>query len=72
MRNAVVDVKLSGFSLEGFHSYGSSAEHLNVSEIEDILSATMVNNCRIVLSVVFFYTLIRGQYRRRSVISYGK
>ena len=38
----VVIVIRSGFSMEGFHS---SLEHLHVSEIEDILSATLVSQC---------------------------
>jgi len=61
-------VELSGFSIEGFHSYGSSVEHLDMSEIEDILSATLVNNCHIVLyRVLLFYTLIKysGGFRGR-------
>jgi len=45
-----VIVTLSGFSIEGFHSYGSSVEHLCMSDIEDILSATLVS-CDITCSL---------------------
>jgi len=39
----VVTVAAAGFAIEGFHSCISSVEHLHVSEIEDVLSETLVS-----------------------------
>jgi len=47
---------VTGFSFEGFHSCGPSVENLELSEIQDLLSATVVSiyfilSCCVLLSI---------------------